>query len=450
MRKQSQTILSVAMLTTVLFLQNSVQVGARQPVEKDEPTFRSNAAKVISIPDCEPGQIIVQLRQDVDSNELNQMLGRQLNARIIDSTSDGALTFALLEVSREPQKFCRIFTQLAHDKKHFSIVQPNLHYYPARRRPLPPTPSPPPSGGWPLSGAPNDPDYAQQSQAFVHSVVEAQEWLATKGYAMPLVTGGLIIGIIDTGVQGNISDFVSGQVLAGTNVWTNAKGNTDSDSSSLTGHGTFCATLMAATANNGVNGVGVLPGATICPVDAFAGRKFTDTFHIVKGIQYLQNQPGVRFINISINGSPPNTFNADTTYLAAAQAFSSAKNGCIFNAAGNDSDADNSVPVPYNVCVQAVDSNLNRASFSNYGPAISLAGAGVNDGSTDKRSRFAVSSGTSFAAPSCCAIAAMLSYAAPGLPFGQILKIMQQNANLSTDKIPVPDALRCVKAITGP
>ena len=279
-------------------------------------------------------------------------------------------------------------------------------------------------------------------------MIAAQEYLFSKGLAMPL-TGQIKIGICDTGVQGNMNQFTSGQVLTGTNALkTGAPGNVDSDPGAVNGHGTFCASLMAGKTNDGLDGIGFLPGATIVPVDIFNGSSSTSTMTIIKGIQYLQGQTGVKFVNLSVNGSTPNTLNADSSYLAATDAFNAQTGGCIFNAAGNDGGADNSSPDPSNQVVEACDSTDQLASFSNFGKAVSLSGCGVNDGSCNKAGTFFVGDGTSFATPSCCAIAAMISYANPSLGLTQIIAIMKDPNNSVKDSngVPVPNALKCVQA----
>jgi hypothetical protein len=388
------------------------------------------------LPDCVPGQIVVQIKNS--NSEAEARLLKEAGAETVSTLSEDGQSFALLQVNPEKEHFLHSLAVLRQDKTSFALVQPNMHYYlDGVQR----------NSAWPASGNPNDPSLAEQPQVSVHDAVRGQH-LLYKYRKMP-IAGAVTIGIIDTGVEGSINEFASGQVLKGRNVWTEGPGNKDSDPGRTFGHGTFIGALMAATTNNGVNGIGFLPGAKIFPVDIFNGKQGTDTFHIIEAIQLVQEQKNVRFINLSVNAPPPNTLNSDVAYMSAAQSFSEKRRGCIVNAAGNSAARDISKARPCNVVVAAVDDNLKLASFSNFGPAIAMAGCGVNDGSSNRLNKFIHGNGTSFAAPSVCAVAAMIQYAAPNYSLEQILKVMRSTAKAGPGKVPVPDAYSALKSITG-
>lgn len=440
--KRSSSIAALAIL-----LGGTIQCAISAPSNQNVSGHPSPSA------DCEPGQIVVELHKGAATAEVSEKL-RELNARIVDVSTANGQTFALLQVDKPEKNFGKAFSELNKDKSHFDRAQTNNRYYPdgvtpqrvrpsRRKPPTPPTP-PPPVSNWPTSGNPNDPNLASQPQLGLHNVVPGQRSIFAKGFAMP-INGAVTIGIIDTGVQGSATCFNSGQVLTGLNTWTNGNGNVDSDTGSMGGHGTFCASLMAARTNEKSGGAGILPGATILPVDCFGGRSSTDTFHIIKGIQYLQGIPGVKFVNLSVNGEPPSSLNNDDSFRSAAQAFHAATGGYMFNAAGNSGGTDTSTVVDGNVVVEAVSSAAKLASFSVRGTPVQLAGCGVSDGSTNKTNRFVIADGTSFAAPSVCAIAASIQYA-KGLSPDAILALMKANSKAASNSVPIPDLNACITA----
>ncbi|MGH9552519.1 MAG: S8 family peptidase, partial [Terriglobales bacterium] len=348
--------------------------------------------------------------------------------------------FALVEVDKTDKKFLEGCRKLAAKRKLFSIVEPNRAVKIC---------------SWPSDGQPNDPDLQQQPQIFLHDAIYGHHILANHGVNL---TGGgqsgVTIGSIDTGVESlensgsdgfAATDFFSSQVLQGFNPATKGTtsfpfGNKDADISgqdtdpSLSGHGTFGAEIMAAATNNSYNGAGMLPGAKIDPVCVGTDKAgvpsgdSVSTFSVISGIQFLQKQKIVRFINISINGAPPFTFNTDQAYMQAASNFYHVRNGLVFNSAGNDFLEDPSQPYPTNIVVSAVDATGNLAAFSNYGHAVQLTGLGVDDGSTNAEGAFVMSSGTSFSCPSVTGIAAAIAAANPKLSNAQILSILFHNS----------------------
>jgi hypothetical protein len=294
-----------------------------------------------------------------------------------------------------------------------------------------------------------------QPQFFVHEVLGGQTALAANGLTLPVPHGSLTIGICDSGVQAiettpilptpGPMDFYPNQILTGLCLAPPpATGNIDSGDAAAGGfaHGSFCSGIMAAATNTSppYNGAGFVPGALIDPVDLSGKAGTFTTMSVIQGIKFLQNEPGVRFINLSANAPPPFSFNTDPAYLHAVAIFSKKKDGAVFNAAGNDGMEDTSPPyypfvhgLPVNVVISAVNRFRNLAFFSNFGASVCFAGVGVEDGSTvvtqagSPPSNFIQADGTSFSTPSCCAIAAALQYAHPDWTWKQIFLTMAHN-----------------------
>ncbi len=169
------------------------------------------------------------------------------------------------------------------------------------------------------------------------------------------------------------------------------------------GHGTHCAGIAAGAANNGRGIAGVCWGGRIVPVrvmfrvfDRLAGRETsvgTDA-DIDTGIKFAVDA-GAQVINLSLGGAEPSH--------ESVLRYAYDRNVCVVAATGNDNTSDPSYPASnaHTLAVGAVDSNLNRASFSNYGPAYNqfVMAPGVNIASTYKDNGYVYLDGTSMATP---------------------------------------------------
>ncbi|HEY9774012.1 MAG TPA: S8/S53 family peptidase [Planktothrix sp.] len=404
--------------------------GAPSVSKPHVPTFRKAAPASTTLAPHRPGQIIVEVNQSADSDQIQQELDT-LGGKIIQTIGGDGCTVAVVQLDKtDDTKLMTALKSMSKDKKNFSLVQENRTYNKC---------------SWPSSGDPDDTDLLEQPQYFKHNVLGAQESLSAQGKSLPISDpsypsrAAVVIGLLDTGCeayQNNTAmDFYPNQVLPGLNAVTGtATGNMDSDVSDLPpdgigGHGSFCSGIMAAATNNDYNGAGFVPGAQIDPVDVFNGAATTSDADLLIGLKFLQKEPGVKYVNCSINGVPPYTLNADTVWLHAVAAYYLHTGGCVFNAAGNAGLDDNSpIYAPYgvdlNVVVSAVDSNGNLASFSNFGAPVLFAAIGVGDGSTNASGSFVNGDGTSFAAPCCTAMAAGIQWLHPKWKLLQVLEQM--------------------------
>jgi hypothetical protein len=183
------------------------------------------------------------------------------------------------------------------------------------------------------------------------------------------------------------------------------------------GHGTHLAGIIAASVNNGLGIAGGAPGVKILPVRVLAADGSGFSSNVAAGIIWATDH-GARVINLSLGG----TIRSDGTQ--AAIRYANSKGAIVLAAAGNGATPGPHAnePVypgafPEAVAVGAVDSNLQRATFSNYGPYVDLAAPGVAIRSTyaSSRTAYADMSGTSMATPYASAAAALVVATNPKL-----------------------------------
>jgi type VII secretion-associated serine protease mycosin len=241
--------------------------------------------------------------------------------------------------------------------------------------------------------------------------------------AWPTTTGtGVTVAVVDSGVRATHVDL-RGAVLAGTD-FVSPGGNGESDPN---GHGTHVAGIIAAR-SNGVGGVGGAPAVRILPVrvlDASGSGYMSD---VASGVIWSADH-GARVINLSLGGSSP------SPSLEQALQYANGKGAVVVAAAGNGAESGNAplYPAAYKeaIAVAAVDSNLHRASFSQYGSYVDLAAPGVDIlsdwGSSD--TAYAYASGTSMAAPFVSAAAALVAAHQPSDTAAQVTQRLESTAD---------------------
>jgi serine protease len=241
----------------------------------------------------------------------------------------------------------------------------------------------------------------------------AEQWAFSKttfGAMWPTkVAAGMTIAVIDTGVDATHPDL-AGQVLPGCR-FLNGSSTGQLGANDDHGHGTHVAGIAAAVTNNRRGISGAAPGARILPVKVLDAKGSGYTSNIANGIVFAANN-GADVINMSLGG------NSNSGAIAAAVAYARTNGVTVVAAVGNAALLGNPTMYPAAtpgvIGVAAVDSQIQRASFSNVGSYVDVAAPGVNILSTVPGRAYAAWSGTSMASPYAAAAVAIVQAARPG------------------------------------
>lgn len=265
-----------------------------------------------------------------------------------------------------------------------------------------------------------------------------------KGY-----TGqGIIVAVLDTGVDRNHSDLSS-------NIWRNSgeiNGNGIDDdhngfvddywgwnfdsnnNNTMDGHshGTHVAGTIAGVKNSfGVTGIAY--NAKIMPVKVLSDSGSGSESGVARGIRYAADN-GAKVINMSLGGSD------DNAELKAAVQYASSKGAIVVMAAGNDGDSTTMGHYPaayatqWGLAIGAVDRYNEMADFSNRAGGTrltSVTAAGVDVYSTVLNNSYDFYSGTSMATPHVAGVVALMLSAKGNLTDAQVRQILSSTAENS-------------------
>jgi subtilisin family serine protease len=273
---------------------------------------------------------------------------------------------------------------------------------------------------------PNDPLYGYQWN--FQTIQMPAAWDTSSGQQV-------IVAIVDTGVDFRASDLASTARLPGYDFVNN-----DNDPTDDQGHGTHVAGTIAQSTNNGIGVAGVAYNARILPVKVLGANGQGSYENIIKGIVYAVDQ-GAKVINMSLAGR------SGSQALRDAVQYANSKGVVVVAAAGNSGGA---VEFPaaydeYVIGVGAVRYDLQRPSYSNFGPQVDLMAPGGDISVDLNNDRYADGvlqqtfktpgtftylfyEGTSMASPHVAGLAALILARNPGLTPAMVENIMVQTA----------------------
>jgi thermitase len=229
-------------------------------------------------------------------------------------------------------------------------------------------------------------------------------------------TGGVKVGIVDTGIDQNHEDLRGktvacaqsrglGGVLSGS-IQTGSCAD-DND------HGSHVAGTLAGNANNSVGVAGVAFNSPLVICKALGGPLGSgSTADVANCITWVKDQ-GAKVVSMSLGGGDSTTLHNAVNYVWSG---GGANGAVVIAAAGNDGDSTVNYPAGYAeaVSVAATDQNDARASFSNANADVEIAAPGVNVLSTYNDGSYTTLSGTSMATPHVAGVAAIIWGKNPG------------------------------------
>ncbi|MCL5970450.1 MAG: S8 family peptidase [Patescibacteria group bacterium] len=285
---------------------------------------------------------------------------------------------------------------------------------------------------------PNDPYY---SQMWGLKKIGAEEaWDITKG------STSIIVAVTDTGIDYNHPDLPKDNIIKGKDFV-----NGDDDPMDDHGHGTHVSGTIGAVTNNGTGVAGINWNVKIMAIKVLSGQGSGYDSWAAQGIQYAADN-GARVVNMSLGGYSP----CPSSYQSAID-YAKSKGTLVVVAAGNGNPpgypVDASTNSPANckgvLAVGATKSDDTRASFSNYGPIVSISAPGFDILSTIPGGNYQQMSGTSMATPHVAGAAGLLLSAKPDLTPDQVKDCLVNNADPISTDLPVGPRLNIYKAITA-
>jgi len=238
---------------------------------------------------------------------------------------------------------------------------------------------------------------------------------------------GVIIGIIDTGVDLTHPDLRNKIIGSGRDFYDN-----DFDASDDHGHGTMVAGVAAAESDNDEGIAGVAWNCKILPVKVLSrfGAGYEDI--IAQGIIWAVDN-GASVLNLSWGGPEA----GETLRLAVKYAYD--KNVFVTAAAGNENTAV-FYPAAFDdttCAVAATDCNDQRTTWSNFGPEIDVAAPGEKIVTTfpvsltdPKLPPYVMNAwGTSIASAHVAGLAALIKSVKPWLKPAEIRAIIRYSAD---------------------
>jgi subtilisin family serine protease len=212
---------------------------------------------------------------------------------------------------------------------------------------------------------------------------------------------GVIVGVVDTGIQPDHPDLAL-NIVGGENFVMPRTGKPVVDPSKWAddnGHGTHVAGTIAAL-DNAIGVVGVAPQAKLFAAKVLNSSGSGSLSAVADGILSCVAN-GAQVISMSLGGG-------DSAVLKTAVEYASSQGVTLVAAAGNAGCECALYPSSYPgvLRISAVDSNLQLATFSNYGD-IDFAAPGVGVLSTYLGSGYSTLNGTSMATPHVSGVVAL-------------------------------------------
>jgi hypothetical protein len=258
-------------------------------------------------------------------------------------------------------------------------------------------------------------------------------WQITKG------SPSIRIAVIDEGVQrlhpdlvNNIDPMGFGLVAANATTGEVLAGNLS--------HGTSCAGIIAARADNGIGVAGVAPLSKIIPVNLTVNSSgnFGSFEQIASCIDWAWNQGGADILSNSWNITLASNLVNDAIKRAATLGRGGKGALVLFSSGNDDAGLNNPKFLPEVIAVGAMSMCYQRKSVnscdgenfwgSNYGVGLDISAPGVKIATTMNGGYTETFNGTSSACPFAAGVAALILSINPNYTYTQAREILERSA----------------------
>ncbi len=283
---------------------------------------------------------------------------------------------------------------------------------------------------------PSDPGFSDRNKSWTYEIIRAYAaWDINKGKPE------IIVAIIDDGFDLNHPEF-AGKIVNPFNVPMNNRSPNTGRTNML--HGTHVAGTAIGNMSNSSGVSGVAPGCSFMPVQVGDPLGNMSTTAIIDAVLYCISN-GADVVNMSL-GMPAPPGLSDTkqstqkdliehTYKEQEKLWNELfeiadeNDVTIVLAGGNDNvliGIGAMGRTPFTINVSAVDSNVQKAIFSNYGDFSTVSAPGVQIYSSIPNNKYAFLDGTSMAAPVVTGAVALLKSINPELTTSEIKEILKK------------------------
>ncbi len=268
-----------------------------------------------------------------------------------------------------------------------------------------------------------EPNYEVQADEISQDMHSRQEWhyeMINTPQAWEITEGSESVkaAVLDTGIDDeheSLSELLDNSL----------RGNfTDDDYGDRQGHGTHVAGTVASY--NEVSGV--MKDVTLIDVKVLDDNGSGSYYGISQGILHAA-EVGADVANMSLSGPRPSLNLGDAVEVAY-------ESGTVLvGSSGNDNSSTPRYPSGYEevIAVGAVDSDRERASFSNYSDALEIMAPGVDIYSTETGDTYGTKSGTSMSAPHIAGVVGLMRAVDPDVSPDGIREILADTAQEAGD-----------------
>ena len=303
----------------------------------------------------------------------------------------------------------------------------------------------------------NDPVFNNINQSWYLKAINVED-----AWDKSLGDSTLVVAIIDDGFDITNPDFTR-KIYKPRNI---PEGNNFITVNQNSPHGTHVAGTSLAASNNRFGSTGIAPNCKFMPIQVWDKNGIVCQTYIIDGILYAINN-GASVINLSLGTEldqsicslPPdqqeniikNQFKSEEKFWNMLFKEAYDKNVTVVMAAGNQNIMIGIDPFQrskYTIKVSAVDPDIEKASFSNYGNYSTISAPGVAIYNDAPDGGMAYLDGTSMASPIVAGAVALIKSVHPAYSFEQIVDVLQTTGlNVGTNDKHIGNLIQLDKAL---